>query len=235
MIELNVSSKVAENESGLFLKKYNVRFGKFNLLSLITYNEILVYNFSKFCSDRGYMEKWIFNKKHEYFELVKCPMALLAEILFCQTDVNILKEMYGAWSIGLSKYSSSLNVIVCCKDKKIEKFSLYYPFGVHINRKYELLIENGISFRTGIFNSRNINKCREIMYSLEDMDGIIANFGADAIYIDPNKESINRINVLEKFVNNLVKNERHKLCDSYMKTGFSALEDEWHTVKKILN
>tara|TARA_Y100000389_G_scaffold204574_1_gene258078 strand:- start:6832 stop:7599 length:768 start_codon:yes stop_codon:yes gene_type:complete len=228
----------------LFIKKNNLSFGKFHLLSLYTYSKTIVFIFTKYCRENGYTEKWHFNNGK--YELTKVPMALLVKIISEQDDESA-KEMCGAWSIGMSNKSTCINVIesvyyTTSGNIKINKFSLYYNNGFKKNKKECVPIIDGISFRTAIFNGDNIEECRYILFQLsklksEILKPIICDSYRDAIYLkNPNQwDTEKKFKIIDDFVNLMVTKFKPALKDSFVDSGQSVLEDEWTLINKVTN
>tara|TARA_Y100000389_G_scaffold153331_1_gene153536 strand:- start:8780 stop:9544 length:765 start_codon:yes stop_codon:yes gene_type:complete len=244
MTEVKVPKFVGK-ERGLFIKRYPCHFGDFQLLSLWTNNIIIASKFNKFCRSRGYTDHWVKLDDSSY-EITKVPVALLIQIINAQSD-EMFKYMIGAWSIGLTQFSSSLNVIVSRTKNNagkylIDKVSLHYPYPIDKNTLQWQKLQVGISFRTGIFNGKDIAVNRYFLSKLRNGDVpfklgdiIKSDTYADSIYLTETGYIPNRLNMIDDFVKNMVLYCSEMLQSSYMGTGKTVLEDEWNTFSRLLN
>ena len=238
---LIVPKNISVIQGGLYIKKYCCSFGSFNVLNLITYNVEIVEQFTIYSRDNGYSIKWKKNNDNSY-EIIKIPMALLVQIVLVQNDKDV-GRLVGAWAISSSTKCTAMNVItliVNSKDGKryIHKFSLYYPIKIDFDRCQTISILDGISFRTGILNGRNINEARYILYQLTQIKfiGMIIDCSEDAIY-SKNNNKLNRIKNIDKFVKKMVNDVelRQQLQSSYINSGLSVLEDEWNLILELIS
>tara|TARA_Y100000389_G_C17465730_1_gene525351 strand:- start:2190 stop:2912 length:723 start_codon:yes stop_codon:yes gene_type:complete len=238
-INISVPKNVSSEDSGLYIVRYNCQFGEYNALSLCTNNENIVKDFTKFSRNNGYSIKW--KSKDDMCEVSKIPMALLVQVILCQSDYKVNK-LIGAWSISSGLHSTALNVVSSIKKIKknvfINKFSLFYSKSFDINKTQIIPIVDGISFRTAIFDAKNISEARYNLLSLSNkrFSGIVIDGSEDAIYPKNSLSSENKIDVVDKFVSRMTSNINLKrlLHNSYIGSEKTVLEDEWELIKQNL-
>tara|TARA_Y100000385_G_scaffold274465_1_gene317692 strand:+ start:7151 stop:7864 length:714 start_codon:yes stop_codon:yes gene_type:complete len=232
LIQLQIPMEFTSGDVGmndLYMFNYECQFGKYVLKSLITKNKTLVQNISDFCDSLGYYDKW--KVKTNYIEMTKIPMAFLVKLILYQKQ-NTIQKMIGAWSIGISKFSADLNVITSCDGKFIDKFSLTYGKRIYKTKNYEYSIEEGISFRTGVFNASNINQARQMLMLIGKYDEIIVDLRKDAFYFTNHSE--NKKGFIDNFIKKIMKDKSELLRKSYKGTNETVLEEEWKLIKNCL-
>ena len=236
-----IPSNIIQNQTGLFVKKYKCKFGKFPVTSLYTYNDFVKNAFTRYSRFNGYSIKW-FTHEDGSHEITKMPMALLAQIVFAQNEENC-KKMIGAWPISsyhkCSAYNVIESIIIDNKQHKINKFSLYYPRAYDKNQDQEVNILRGVSFRTAIFDAQDINEARHLLHSLYHVKfkGITIDGSEDAIYPNKNLSNDKIIKYINNFVHKMKTNEilNNMLRKSYNNNNMSLLEFEWNLIKNSLN
>ena len=240
-MNITIPENIIPNQIGLYIKKYKCKFGNFSVLSLNTYNKKVVHYFTRYSRFYGYSIKWKQNENFSY-EITKIPMALLAQIIYAQNEENCNK-MIGAWAISSSPMCSAYNVIASIiieegKQHKINKFSLYYPRAYNKDEIQEIDLLKGVSFRTAIFNAKDINEARYHLLSLYQFKfrGIIIDGSEDAIYPDKRVSKKKMIKYIDYFVNKMTNHKllKEKLRKSYTNNNLTLLEDEWSLIKNSL-
>jgi hypothetical protein len=231
---------------------YPCTVGPYHVLGLEVRGRALYEALSQFCSDRGYTpgghplrrrrgdEEGDEDDDDTVYVMTKLPILLVITLMGAQSD-EVAAEMVGAWPVAMDPAAKTVWNLVCgttrggANDARIvEKVSLYYPYGIPLDRTVPVAIHEGLSFRTGVVDLP-LEAARSLLRNAALDATVQFDSVEDAVFFRKDVPVPFRLEFARRLVRLLKATHSDVLSPSRSTDGATALDDEFGLFCKLVH